>query len=111
MEPTRTPATNLVSSRPLPYPQRCDLAFDEIVNAGALPDVPAADWVDPASDAHWQGLAKTFGGMLFPAHQPARLFVACVDTGTVDVFEIATGQRLVTLSVPGVAVLANYWRQ
>ena len=46
-----------------------------------------------------------------PAVQPRLLFIALSDVGNVDVFEINTGTRIATISVPGVRVVANYWRQ
>jgi hypothetical protein len=45
------------------------------------------------------------------ASLPRLLFVALSDTGRVDVFELSTGTRIATLSVPGVRVVADYGRQ
>lgn len=46
-----------------------------------------------------------------PAYFPRLMFVALSDTGRVDVFEMATSTRIATLSIPGVRVVADYWRQ
>ncbi|MCR9243458.1 MAG: Ig-like domain-containing protein [bacterium] len=42
---------------------------------------------------------------------PKFLFVALSDVGKVDVIEIETGTRVSTIDVPGVRVVADYWRQ
>jgi hypothetical protein len=42
---------------------------------------------------------------------PRLLFVALSDVGNVDVYEIQTGTRIRTISVSGVRVVSNYWRQ
>ena len=42
---------------------------------------------------------------------PKLLFIAMSDVGKVDVFEIQSGLRVATLDVPGVRVVASYWRQ
>jgi hypothetical protein len=39
------------------------------------------------------------------------LFVALSDVGNVDVYEVQTGTRIRTISVSGVRVVSNYWRQ
>jgi hypothetical protein len=46
-----------------------------------------------------------------PASTPILLFVALSDVGKVDILELDTGTRVTTLSVPGVRVVSNYWRQ
>lgn len=104
--PPTTPVADQCSGRDL-----VDLAFDDILNSGALPDVvPPIGWIPPAPHSG-KGHAKVFGTSLVPAQLPMLLFVACRDTGTVDVFEVATGHRLATVAVPGVASLCSYWRQ
>ena len=54
---------------------------------------------------------KLQGGAPVPASLPRLLFVALSDVGNVDVFEIDTGTRLGSISVPGARVVSNYWRQ
>ena len=89
-----------------------DLAFDDIVNTGAFPDVPPALGGLPPALHSGKGQVKVApGGQLVPTHIPRMLFVACTDVGKVDVFELVTGRRMATLNVPGVAVLGSYWRQ
>lgn len=42
---------------------------------------------------------------------PKFLFVALSDVGKIDVIEIETGTKVATIDVPGVRVVADYWRQ
>lgn len=51
------------------------------------------------------------GNAPVPATAPKLLFLALSDVGKVDVFEIQSGTRITTIDVPGVRVVANYWRQ
>ncbi|MBK8096153.1 MAG: hypothetical protein IPK26_03550 [Planctomycetes bacterium] len=104
--PPTTPIRDQLSGADL-----ADLAFDDIRNVGALPDVAAPiGWIPPAPHSG-KGHAKVLGPNLLPAQSPMLLFVACHDTGTVDVFELASGARLATVAVAGVASLCSYWRQ
>ncbi|MCA8952130.1 MAG: Ig-like domain-containing protein [Planctomycetes bacterium] len=50
------------------------------------------------------------GGFTFAA-VPRYLFVALSDVGKIDVIEIETGTTVTTIDVPGVRVVADYWRQ
>jgi hypothetical protein len=105
--PPTTPVRDLFSGNVLG-----DLAFDDIVNAGAFPDVPPAAGGLPPARHSGKGQAKVApGGVLLATRSPMLLFAACIDVGKVDVLEAATGRRIASIDVPGVAVLADYWRQ
>lgn len=102
-----TPVPGLLSGNAI-----VDLAFDDIQNQGALPDqrsalVPGLRYRNHSG----KGLVKLAGGNAVAARLPRLLFVALDDTGTVDVLELATGNRLATLPAPGVRCLCDYWRQ
>ncbi len=86
-----------------------DLALDEIHNVGALSDQVTAfnQGVQPPPMGH-SGKGVLKGAQR--AFTPRLLFVALGDTGRVDVFQVDSGQRLASLSAPGVRVLASYWR-
>ncbi len=89
-----------------------DIALDDVFNWGALPDYRSTLISNLTYAAHsGKGLLKTSGGGVFPATRPRFLFIALQDTGKIDVVEIDTGQRLATISAPGVTVLCHYWRQ
>ena len=91
-----------------------DICFDDLRNFGAA--VGQANLLAPSfattpyihSGKH---TLKNVGGALTPAVQPRLLFVALSDVGNVDVFELQTGTRVSTISVPGVRTVTNYWRQ
>lgn len=91
-----------------------DLCFDDMINIGALtgqatlfaPTYTTTPYIH--SGKH---VLKNNGGALTRAVQPRLLFVALSDVGNVDVFELQTGTRVASISVPGVRVVANYWRQ
>ena len=86
-----------------------DIAFDEIRNNGALPDRPAGRLSNLYSAiTNGKGMFKT-GNV--PAATPRFLFVALGDTGKLDVFEKDTGARIRTIDIPGISVVANYYRQ
>ena len=50
-------------------------------------------------------------GAVIAAKTPRLMFVGLSDAGTVDVYEIETGTRIGSISVPGVRVVSSYWRQ
>ncbi len=54
---------------------------------------------------------KLVGGAPVFAVIPKFLFVALSDVGKIDVIEIETGTTVATIDVPGVRVVADYWRQ
>jgi len=91
-----------------------DLCFDDMLNIGAVtgqatlfaPTYTTTPYIH--SGKH---VLKNNGGALTRAVQPRLLFVALSDVGNVDVFELQTGTRVASISVPGVRVVANYWRQ
>jgi DNA-binding beta-propeller fold protein YncE len=90
-----------------------DVAFDDLTNAGGLPDVVSTVVPNLRYARHsGKGLQKRSpNGAAQPANTPRFAFVALADTGKVDVFEVATGKRIRTLDAPGVRALAHYWRQ
>lgn len=91
-----------------------DIAFDEMVNNGALPDQITpynAQVGQPPMNHSGKGTVKAgTGGPANPAF-PRLMFVALADVGRVDVFEIDSGARLASIPVPGVRAVASYWRQ
>ncbi len=46
-----------------------------------------------------------------PPMTPQLMFIALSDAGRVDVIELGTGKKLASIRMPGVTVVANYWRQ
>ena len=88
-----------------------DLAHDEILNFGATLGQVSPYYQTGASTPYVHSGKHTIKTGNFVMCQPQLLFVALSDVGNVDVFEINTGTRLATISVPGVRVVANYWRQ
>jgi hypothetical protein len=89
-----------------------DLAFDDVRNEGAFPDVGSLLLPNlPVAPHSGKGQAKRKFGTVVAAHQPRLMFLALADTGRVDVFEMATGRRLTSPAVPGVRCLGAYWRQ
>lgn len=88
-----------------------DLCVDDLVNNGGLPgqfntqgpNYSTTPFIHSGKHTLKQGGAK--------ASFPRLLFVALSDAGAVDVFELQTGTRIASISVPGVRVVANYWRQ
>jgi hypothetical protein len=89
-----------------------DLALDDLVNMGALPDQqsPVLSGLRHAQHSG-KNLVKLVGRNVLPARAPRLLFVAMGDSGTVDVLQLATGQRLATVPAPGIRALCDYWRQ
>jgi hypothetical protein len=104
-----TPVKDLMSGTAI-----VDFAVDEMWNYGA-----AGDQVTPFNSAvplspmlHSEKSAmKIVGGGVVQPYQPKLMFVALGDSGKVDVFEINTGRKVRTIEVPGVSVVATYWRQ
>ena len=91
-----------------------DLAHDDLRNFGAATG-QVSQFFSAAATTPYQHsgkhAVKNVQGAVQPAVQPRLLFVALSDVGNVDVFEINTGTRIATISVPGVRVVSNYWRQ
>ena len=91
-----------------------DLCTDDLLNYGA-----ALGQSTPFNQAYvrtpylhsGKHTRKSLGGGVVAAVAPRYLFVALSDAGKVDVFELSTGTRVATIDVPGVRVVADYWRQ
>jgi len=91
-----------------------DLAHDDLINFGAATGQVSQFFASAATTPYVHSgkhAVKNVNGAVQQAVQPKFLFVALSDVGNVDVFEINTGTRIATISVPGVRVVANYWRQ
>ncbi|RMF96718.1 MAG: hypothetical protein D6741_10765, partial [Planctomycetota bacterium] len=89
-----------------------DIAVDNLNNVGAYPDITSLFVGNLVyADHSGKGQVKNVNGQSQPAIDPRFMFIALADTGKVDVVEIDTGKIVRTLSVPGVRVLADYWRQ
>jgi hypothetical protein len=88
-----------------------DIGVDDLTNLGGLqgqqnlvaPSYVATPYIHSGKHTLKQGLLA--------ASNPRFLFIGLSDTGNVDVYEIQTGSRVATIPVPGVRVVANYWRQ
>jgi hypothetical protein len=91
-----------------------DLAMDDIFNSGArggqTTPFNSAFTVTPYLHSGKHTVKAAPGGPVF-CSQPRLLFVALSDVGKVDVVELNTGHRVVTIDVPGVRCVSNYWRQ
>jgi hypothetical protein len=91
-----------------------DICFDDMENLGALPDqvTPFNQQVQaPPTNHSGKGTVKTLLGAPAVPSNPKLLFIALQDRGVVDVFEIDSGTKLASIPVPGVRVVASYWRQ
>ncbi|MEM7202723.1 MAG: hypothetical protein AAF628_20820 [Planctomycetota bacterium] len=90
-----------------------DLAFDELVNQGALPDMVSTVVTGLPTNPHsGKGQVKrSTSGTQVRAVVPNTIFIALRDVGKVDVFEISSGRKLRTIDAPGVRSLGHYWRQ
>ncbi len=88
-----------------------DLCSDELVNFGGLLG-QGSTFAPSYTATPWQHSGKHVLKVgPFPAYNPRLLFVAMSDTGKVDVIELQTATKIATISVPGVRVVSNYWRQ
>ncbi|MBL8756402.1 MAG: hypothetical protein JNK15_24120 [Planctomycetes bacterium] len=91
-----------------------DLCVDDMVNNGGLagqPNLFAPNYNATPYTHSGKHVVKASGGGLAAANAPRLMFVALSDVGNVDVFELLTGTRVATISVPGVRTVTNYWRQ
>jgi hypothetical protein len=91
-----------------------DLCHDDLVNYGGFSGQVSPFFSSASTTPYFHSgkhVVKNGGGGLVQAVVPKLLFIALSDVGNVDVFEIDTGTRLATISVPGVRVLTSYWRQ
>jgi hypothetical protein len=110
LNPTRPRSSQLSGNAPV------DLAMDEMYNGGAAAD-QVTDYnrqfqLSPMGHSG-KGMVKTglVGVLLGRPATPKFLFIALQDVGKVDVFEIDSSNKIATLDVPGVRVVASYWRQ
>jgi len=93
-----------------------DLAFDDMINNGASADqlTPYNTKIQqPPMNHSGKGTVKANPAVatVFRPGIPKFLFIALQDVGRVDVFEIDSGQRMASISVPGVRSITSYWRQ
>ncbi|MFK7743257.1 MAG: hypothetical protein AB8H80_23275 [Planctomycetota bacterium] len=88
-----------------------DLAFDDMLNVGGLTGQLTQFSSAFVNTPYIHSGKHTIKLGTIPACQPRLLFIALSDVGIVDVFEISTGTRVASISVPGVRVVSNYWRQ
>jgi len=103
-----------------------DLAFDDQRNLGSLPSPQGAFSAGTPAAFDGKCLIRQGSGGALPVSAPSHLFVAVprssqnLGAGAVDVIELASYSRRDTnafqsgvqsVSMPGVRVLMNYWRQ
>ncbi len=91
-----------------------DLCHDDLSNFGGFSGQVSPFFSSAATTPYFHSgkhVLKNGAGGLLQAVVPKLLFIALSDVGNVDVFEIDTGTRLATISVPGVSVVTSYWRQ
>jgi DNA-binding beta-propeller fold protein YncE len=104
-----TPLRDLLSGNSV-----IDLATDELLNFGGLlgqgTPYNLAYLRTPYFHSGKHTVKGAAGGPTI-GYIPKYIFIALSDVGKVDVFEIETGTRVATVNVPGVRVVANYWRQ
>ncbi len=85
-----------------------DLALDDLTNIGGLQDVTSSFGTNLVIPHSSKSLMRPLGA---PASTPQFLFAANAN-GKVDVIDLQTGQPFrQPIPVPGVAVLAHFWRQ
>ena len=104
-----TPVRDLLSGNSI-----VDLCTDEMVNYGGLLGQLTlfnSAYVSTPFSHSGKHVLKASGGGVASSVVPKLLFIAMSDVGKVDVFEIQSGLRVATLDVPGVRVVASYWRQ
>jgi len=91
-----------------------DLCHDDLFNFGGAVGQGSPFNISASTTPYFHSgkhTVKNIAGVPVQGVSPRLLFVALSDVGNVDVFEIDTGTRLATISVPGVRVVSNYWRQ
>ncbi|MBK8975751.1 MAG: hypothetical protein IPM29_07480 [Planctomycetes bacterium] len=89
-----------------------DFVFDEMLNGGATPN-QITNYNSTGVGASFMGHSskgKVLGGAVSPI-QPAFLFVALSDVGKIDIIDVTARVKVGTIDVPGVQLLASYWRQ
>lgn len=91
-----------------------DLCTDDLQNLGGLlgqGNAYAPSYNQTPYQHSGKHVVKAVPGGVAASTTPRLMFIALSDTGNVDVVEMQTGTRVATLAVPGVRVVANYWRQ
>jgi hypothetical protein len=88
-----------------------DLAYDDLINQGSIAGQLTNYSSNFSTTPYFHSGKHVVKAGPILASTPRLLFVALSDVGNVDVFEILTGTRIATISVPGVRVVSNYWRQ
>ena len=91
-----------------------DMATDNMVNFGATVGQTTLFNLAYLRTPYYHSgkhTLKNIGGNPAFACIPRLLFVALSDVGKIDVIEIDTGTKFATIDVPGVRVVADYWRQ
>ncbi len=91
-----------------------DLCTDNLTNYGGLPGQITSFSSPFATTPYFHSgkhTVKQVTTTVAPAVLPRFLFVALSDAGRIDVLEIGTGTRIASIDVPGVRVVADYWRQ
>jgi hypothetical protein len=88
-----------------------DLAYDDLINQGSIAGQTTIYSSNFSTTPYFHSGKHVVKQGPILASTPRLLFVALSDVGNVDVFEILTGTRIATISVPGVRVVSNYWRQ
>jgi len=100
-----TPVHDLLSGNSL-----VDLCLDDLQNLGGAPGQVTGynlSLVTPPAGHSGKDAVKGTA----PVLTPRLLFVAVSDAGKVDVMDLATGRRVGTIDVPGLRIVASYWRQ
>ncbi len=91
-----------------------DIGTDNLFNSGGLlgqtTPFSAAFTTTPYNHSGKHVVKQGINAAII-ANVPQFLFIALSDVGKVDVIEVETGTRIATIDVPGVRVVADYWRQ
>ncbi|MFO1053542.1 MAG: Ig-like domain-containing protein [Planctomycetota bacterium] len=87
-----------------------DIAFDEMFNTGTgINQLTVYNGSYGASILGHSSKGAVVGGGA--PYRPSYLFVALADAGKIDVIDIVARIKVTTIDLPGVSMLATYWRQ
>lgn len=103
-----TPVHDLLSGNSV-----VDIALDEMTNFGGAPgQITPFNQNNVTVPYRHSGkqTIKVLGAPTAP-FIPKLMFVGLSDVGKVDIFEVTSGRKVVTLNVPGIRVVSSYWRQ